>query len=171
MTERMWAPWRMEYILGPKQGACVFCDLAAAPPAEYREKLLLVVQEHALVVLNRYPFAAGHLLVAPRRHVASLGELPDVEYDALMRLVRETATRLGSSSKAEGLNLGFNLGKSAGAGIAEHLHAHAVPRWNGDSNFMPVLADVRVLPEHLDTTWARLRPAFADLPGTHPSEG
>jgi ATP adenylyltransferase len=168
MSERLWAPWRMEYILGPKGGACIFCDFAAAPPASYREKLVLLAQPHALVCLNKYPFAAGHLLVAPRRHASELGGLSSDEYDATMRLLRDTVERLKGATNAQGFNVGMNLGKSAGAGIEEHLHAHAVPRWNGDSNFMPVLADVRVIPEHLDTTWQRLAPLFGDLPGEHP---
>jgi ATP adenylyltransferase len=158
----------MEYILASKQGACIFCDFASAPVAAYREKLVLLVQPHALVCLNRYPFAAGHLLVAPRRHVSALGELPLEEYDAVMRLTREAATRLQGATRAEGLNVGLNLGKAAGAGIAEHLHAHVVPRWNGDVNFMPTLADLRVMPEHLDATWVRLAPLLSDLPGVHP---
>jgi ATP adenylyltransferase len=167
LPERMWAPWRMSYILGEKQGACVFCDIAAAPVAAYRAKLVLVMQEHALVCLNRYPFAASHLLVLPRRHVSALEDLPPEEYDALMRLVREATTRLKQVTQPEGVNLGFNLGKAAGAGIAEHLHAHVVPRWNGDTNFMPVLGDVRIMPEMLDDSWRRLAPAFADVPGEH----
>ncbi len=187
MSERMWAPWRMEYILRSNRTddphadgaglassggrACIFCDFAAAPRTAYRDKLVLLAQSHALVVLNRYPFAAGHLLVAPRRHVSSLSDLPPDEYDSLMRLLRETVARLQTATKADGMNVGFNLGKSAGAGIAEHLHGHAVPRWNGDLNFMPVLADVRVMPEHLDDTWKRLSPLFRDLPGEHPEEG
>lgn len=166
----MWAPWRMEYILGDKQGACIFCDFASAPPTAYREKLVLVVQPHALVCLNRFPFAASHLLVAPRRHVSDLSELDDAEYHALMALLRDASTRLRLAVTPEGVNVGFNLGKAAGAGIADHLHAHIVPRWNGDTNFMPVLADVRVMPEHLDASWKRLAPAFADVPGQHPPE-
>ena len=174
----------MTYILGDSSGAradgagpaaaserahvCIFCDFAAAPRAAFRDKLVLLAQSHAIVCLNRYPFAAGHLLVAPRRHVSSLSDLPLDEYDSLMRLLREVVTRLQAGTKADAMNVGFNLGKSAGAGIADHLHAHAVPRWNGDLNFMPVLADVRVMPEHLDDTWARLSPLFADLPGEHP---
>ena len=160
----------MEYILGDKQGVCVFCDLAAAPTRVYREKLVLVAQAHALVCLNRYPFAASHLLVVPRRHVADLEGLTEDEYGAFMRLVRDATTRLKGVVQPEGVNVGFNLGRAAGAGIADHLHAHLVPRWSGDSNFMPVLADVRVLPEHLDASWQRLAPAFADLPGQHASE-
>ncbi len=168
MSERLWAPWRMEYVLGPKGGACIFCDFASARPEAYREKLVLLVQEHALVCLNKYPFAASHMLVAPRRHVADVSELTLDEYDATMRLLRETTARLRTATRAEGVNLGMNLGKAAGAGIAEHLHAHAVPRWSGDSNFMPVIADVRVMVEYLDDSWKRLEPLFADLPGERP---
>ena len=165
MSERFWAPWRMEYIAGPRQPTCIFCDFASAPREAHREKLVLVVVEHAFVCLNRYPFTASHLLVAPRRHVADLAELPEGEYDGLMRLLREACVRLRKATGADGLNVGFNLGKSAGAGIADHLHAHVVPRWPGDTNFLPVLADVRVMPEYLDTSWARLAPFFEDLPG------
>ena len=158
----------MEYILGTKQGACIFCDFASAPPSTYREKLVLLVQEHALVVMNRYPFAASHVLVAPRRHVADLTELDEAEYAAVTRLLRETIARVRKGTNAEGLNVGFNLGKAAGAGIAEHVHGHVVPRWVGDLNFMPVVADVRAMPEYLDDSWKRLVPHFADLPGQHP---
>jgi ATP adenylyltransferase len=150
----LWAPWRMEYILGEKGGPCVFCN-----PTE----LLLVTQPSAFVVLNKYPFAAGHLLVVPRRHVSDLDGLEPAESDAFFRLVRESVARLRKAISPEGVNVGINLGKAAGAGIAEHLHAHIVPRWSGDTNFMPVLADVRVMPEHLETTRAKLAPFFADL--------
>jgi ATP adenylyltransferase len=160
----------MAYILGPKGGACIFCELAALPRDAYREKLVLVVQPHALVCLNKYPFAASHLLVAPRRHGSELSELPPEEYDATMRLLRDAAARLQRATNAEGLNLGMNLGRAAGAGIADHVHAHVVPRWTGDSNFMPVVADVRVMPEHLDESWQRLAPFFADVPGEHPMD-
>jgi ATP adenylyltransferase len=169
MPERLWAPWRMEYILGSAPSVCIFCSLAAAPPEAYRDKLVLVVQPHALVCLNKYPFAACHLLVAPRRHVSDVGDLPPEEYDATMRLVREAVARVRRATNADGLNVGLNLGKAAGAGIAEHLHAHVVPRWTGDSNFMPVLADVRVMPELLDQSWQRLLPYFSDIPGQHPA--
>jgi ATP adenylyltransferase len=165
MTDRFWAPWRMEYILGPKGGPCIFCDFASAPRDAYREKLVLAVQSHALVCLNRYPFASSHLLVAPRRHASDFGSLPLPEYEAMQRLLRETAERLRRATGAEGLNVGFNLGKAAGAGIAEHLHGHVVPRWHGDTNFLPVLADVRIMPEYLDASWQRLAPYFEDLSG------
>ena|SRR5579872_34702 len=167
MAERLWAPWRIEYILAPKGKPCIFCDFAAAPATSYREKLVLVVQPHALVCLNRYPFAASHLLVAPRRHVSNLEDLPADEYDALMRLMRESVARLRRVVEPDGVNVGANLGAAAGAGIAEHLHLHAVPRWAGDSSFMPVIAEMRVMPEYLDQSWERLRPHFADVPGQH----
>jgi ATP adenylyltransferase len=167
MSDRLWAPWRMQYILGPKSAQCIFCDFATAPPSQYREKLILAVLPQALVCLNRYPFAPHHLLVAPRRHVADFGELTPEEYDALQRLVRTAVERVRRATRAEGVNVGFNLGAAAGAGIADHLHGHVVPRWHGDTNFMPVLAEVRVIPEHLDASWSFLAPLFADLAREH----
>jgi ATP adenylyltransferase len=170
MSELLWAPWRMEYILGPKGGPCIFCSFASARPDAYRSKLVLVVQPHAFVCLNQYPFSASHLLVVPRRHAAEIETLPAGEYGELMALVRDSVERLRRATHAEGVNVGLNLGKAAGAGIADHLHAHVVPRWTGDYNFMPVVADVRVMPEYLDQSWQRLVPFFADLPGEHPTE-
>src|SRR5579859_6600186 len=120
MSERLCAPWRMEYVQGPKGGPCIFCDFASAPPTRYREKLVLVVQPHALICLNLYPFAAGHLLVAPRRHVPDIVDLPPDEFDATMHLVRDAVARLKRAAKAEGINVGINLGKAAGAGLADH---------------------------------------------------
>jgi ATP adenylyltransferase len=153
----------MEYIAGPRAPGCIFCSFAGAAEDAWRELLVLHVEEHALVALNRYPFAAGHLMVAPRRHVGEPFDLEAHEWDAVTRLMREAAARLKRGVNAEALNLGFNVGKAAGAGIAEHLHGHVVPRWSGDTNFFPVLADVRVMPEHLDATWSKLRPLFEDL--------
>ncbi len=170
MSERLWAPWRMEYMQAPKGGPCIFCDFVAGSPQNYREKLVLLVSEHALVCLNRFPFAASHLLVAPRRHTAELTDLPNEEYDAVMRLVRDAVARVRTATGAEGVNVGMNLGRAAGAGIADHLHAHVVPRWSGDSNFMPVLTDVRIMPEYLADSWQRLAPLFADVPGQHPAD-
>ncbi len=167
MSAPMWAPWRMEYILGAKGAGCIFCDFPAREPSRFREDLVLVVQPHAFVCLNRFPFASSHLLVVSRRHVADLAELTAEEYVALMALVKDSVDRLKRAVNPQGINLGFNLGVAAGAGIADHLHAHAVPRWVGDTNFMPVLGDVRVMPEHLDDSWRRLYPHFVDLPGTH----
>ena len=144
----------MEYILGPKGGACVFCE---------QSDLVLARQAHAFVCLNKYPFAAGHLLVVPTRHVSRLDELTDEEADALFRLVRASVARLRAAVSPDGVNVGMNLGKAAGAGIAEHLHAHVVPRWNGDTNFMPVIADMRAMPEYLQDTMKRLAPHFSGL--------
>lgn len=156
--ETLWAPWRMQYILGPKSGECIFCAFPAR--CTHREDLVLAVREHGFVCLNKYPFTAGHLLVAPKRHVADITQLDEQENRALFDLVRETAGILRKSTRCEGMNIGLNLGTSGGAGIAEHVHVHLVPRWAGDSNFMPVIADTRVMPEHLDETWKRLEPLF-----------
>jgi ATP adenylyltransferase len=129
MHPPLWAPWRMEYIVGQKPDACVFCAMTTATPGELRGLLVLVRQPHALICLNRYPFASAHLLVTPRRHASDLGDLPEDEYTALMLLVREATVRLRRAVAPQALNVGFNLGRAAGAGIADHLHAHAVPRW------------------------------------------
>lgn len=170
MSSPIWAPWRMEYILQPKgQGGCVFCAYASHAPDCLPEDLVVHHGPDAYVVLNRYPFAAGHLLVVPRRHCASPGDLSVEEHDRFFRLVTATGERLKRAVKADGMNVGMNLGASAGAGIAEHLHVHLVPRWPGDTNFMPVLADVRVMPQALEATWRHLRPFFDDLPGAAPS--
>jgi ATP adenylyltransferase len=155
----------MEYVLSKKEGGCIFCQYAAADEPGFAEAGILVANDHAYVVLNRYPFAAGHLLVVPRRHQAELDDLDDREHDALFRLVRDATSRLRKAVSAEGVNVGINLGKAAGAGIGEHLHIHVVPRWEGDTNFMPVVADVRVMPQHLAATYHHLYPFFADIPG------
>jgi ATP adenylyltransferase len=165
----------MEYILAPKDkdaGArpgCIFCNFPSASPSSYRVNLVLCANDDYAVMLNRYPFAAGHLLVIPRKHVAQMGELTAPETDALFRGVREASNRLRALLKPHGINYGINEGVAAGAGIADHLHVHLVPRWSGDTNFMPVIADVRVMPEHLDDAFRRLYPAFADLPGAAPA--
>jgi ATP adenylyltransferase len=165
MTNPLWAPWRMEYILGPKDPsrACIFCGIAEASADERRARLVVAVTPRAFVVLNRYPFAAGHIMVVPHAHVASLEDLEPADHDNLFRLVRDSATRLKKALRAEGLNIGINLGPAAGAGVAAHLHVHIVPRWSGDTNFMPVLADVRVMPQALDATLDHLERHFADL--------
>jgi ATP adenylyltransferase len=155
----------MEYILGPKGPAdvCIFCGVASACPEERRARLVVATTPRAFVILNLYPFAAGHIMVVPHAHMATLEELDQEDYDALFRLVRASATRLRKALKAEGLNIGINLGAVAGAGVAAHLHVHIVPRWSGDTNFMPVLADVRVIPQALEATREHLERHFADL--------
>ena len=167
MGNPLWAPWRMDYILAPKSRgqACIFCGIAEGAADERRERLVVATTPDAFVMLNRYPFAAGHLLVVPHAHVDALEALEPATHDALFRLVRESATRLRRAVNAEGLNVGLNLGAVAGAGVAEHLHVHIVPRWSGDTNFMPVLADTRVVPQALEETRDHLSRYFADLPG------
>ncbi|MFO0758149.1 MAG: HIT domain-containing protein [Byssovorax sp.] len=165
MSNPLWAPWRMEYILGPKDRsrACIFCGIDGAPAEERGERLVVASNARAFVMLNRYPFAAGHIMVIPHAHVSALEDLDEETYDALFRLVRASAVRLKKALRAEGLNIGINLGASAGAGVAEHLHVHIVPRWPGDTNFMPVIADVRVVPQSLLATREHLAKHFADL--------
>ncbi len=153
----------MEYIRGPKEQGCIFCRYPSEDPSHYRERLILCRRADAFVMLNRYPFASSHLMVVPTRHVSDLAELTAAEHAALFELVRDTCGVLQKAVNAEGLNVGLNLGAAAGAGIAEHLHVHIVPRWRGDLNFMPIIADVRVMPEALDATWARLEPLLRPL--------
>ncbi len=155
----LWAPWRIDYIEGPKDGHCFLCAAAAGPSLE---TLTLHTTETALVVLNRYPYAPGHVMVGPRAHVAGLVELDEPTHEEVGRLLRRTIAALGSTMSPEGFNVGLNLGVAAGAGVPGHLHWHVVPRWSGDTNFMPILGDVRVVPEHLEATWRRLRATFAE---------
>jgi len=161
----------MDYILGhTSAGSTHSCFLCTHPTdaAAFRENLVLVAQEHAFVGLNRYPFSAGHLLVSPRRHVADFSLLTAEEYLALATLLRESAERLKRALHCEAMNVGFNIGKHSGGSVSDHLHGHVVPRWAGDVNFMPVIADVRIMPQYLDEVWQRMYPAFSDLEGVHP---
>jgi ATP adenylyltransferase len=161
--ERLWAPWRMAYIGAEKRDdGCIFCRALEGDP---RDRLLLGASAASVVMLNRYPYASAHLMVAPRRHTASLPDLPAAEHHDLAETLRGSLRVLADALHPEGFNLGMNLGACAGAGVADHLHWHVVPRWIGDTNFMPLLADVRVMPEHLLATYDRLRPAFAWLAG------
>ena len=155
MTERLWAPWRMEYIQGGVDaGACIFCDKAAADDDE--ANLIVHRGERAYVLMNLYPYSNGHLMVAPYRHVASPGDIDEGERAELWALLDRALGVLGDVMAPHGFNAGINIGRVAGAGVEDHLHLHVVPRWNGDTNFMPVLADVKVLPEHLAETRRRL---------------
>jgi ATP adenylyltransferase len=159
----------MEYILGPKdKSRCIFCGIRESSPEERAARHVVVSSPHAFVMLNRYPFAAGHLMVLPHAHVESLEDLEPHVHDALFQLVRESVTRLRRAVGPEGMNVGINLGAAAGAGIAEHLHVHIVPRWAGDTNFMPVVTDTRVVPQALEETRKHLEPYFADLAGDLP---
>ncbi len=162
MEKPLWAPWRMEFIRAAKQvGGCIFCDLPAETGEEADRRNLIVHRSaHAFTILNRYPYNSGHLMVVPRAHVCDLEALPAEPLRDLSEELSRAVVVVKRIYRPEGLNLGMNLGKVAGAGIADHLHWHAVPRWNGDTNFMPVIADVRVVPEALDEAWARLRAGF-----------
>jgi ATP adenylyltransferase len=156
----LWAPWRMEYILSKKPPGCIFCDFPAAPEADDRKNLVVHRGGRAYTCLNRYPYISGHLMVIPRSHVSDLGALPREEFHELEDELRLAVAVLQATYRPDGLNVGMNLGRVAGAGIDDHLHWHVVPRWVGDNNYMPVVADQRVIVEALDQTWERLRPGF-----------
>jgi ATP adenylyltransferase len=161
MTQPLWAPWRLEYIQqAGEHGGCVFCDEAEGT-IDANESLLVHRGETAIALLNKYPYSSGHLMVAPVRHLGELAELSDEESLDIHRLAVEAVATLRSVYEPAGFNLGWNLGHIAGAGIADHVHQHVVPRWSGDTNFMPVLAAVKVIPEHLLETRERLREAWA----------
>jgi ATP adenylyltransferase len=157
--ERIWAPWRMELIeKTDAQKGCIFCELPRS--ADDRANLILGRSRHAFAILNRFPYTNGHLMVVPRAHASDLVALPRAEHDELSEKLRVAVRLVGEAYGAHGYNLGMNLGRVAGAGIADHLHWHVVPRWNGDTNFMPVLGDTKVMIEHLSASWDRLRPLF-----------
>jgi ATP adenylyltransferase len=159
--ETLWSPWRMEYIQASKDvsddAGCVLCRLRDGEDSER----VLTRTELAFVVLNKYPYNPGHLMVIPSRHVGDLEELTDDESLELHRLLQRSVRALREESEPHGFNLGMNLGRIAGAGIPDHLHWHVVPRWSGDTNFMPVVGQTRVLPELVEETARRLAPRFA----------
>jgi len=159
--EVLWAPWRMTYIARAREArGCIFCAATAGDP---RERLLLGTTADSMVMLNRFPYQNGHLMVAPRRHTADLPGLPAAEHADLAETLRRALASLDAAVHPEGFNVGMNLGACAGAGVADHLHWHIVPRWSGDTNFMPALADVRVIPQHLLESYDRLRAGFGWL--------
>ena len=155
----LWTPWRMEYIKSKASNKdCFFC---AAPELAHSAKDLILYRDRLLVVLiNRFPYANGHLLVAPARHLADICELNAEESTALATMLPRCATILRRHLQPDGFNIGLNLGEVAGAGVASHLHWHIVPRWHGDHNYLNVLAEVRTIPEHIDNTFAKLLPDF-----------
>lgn len=159
----LWTPWRMEHVLRttPKYSGCLF-----EPPGTSsfdKTHLLLFRDETAVVLLNRFPYANGHLLLAPRRHVSDLTELDSAESMRLMEMLATCCTILRRRLNPQGINVGLNLGKAAGAGITDHLHFHLVPRWEGDHNFMTVCADIRTIPQHIEQTFDLLHPDFHQL--------
>ncbi|MFH0821663.1 MAG: HIT domain-containing protein [Pseudomonadota bacterium] len=160
--ERLFAPWRIEYVLGKdKESGCIFCTKPASDADE--QNLLVHRGRGAFTMMNKYPYNNGHLLVSPYRHVSDICELTLEEMGLVTLEVTRAVTVLRTVMKAEGFNVGLNLGEIAGAGIEEHLHYHVVPRWRGDTNVMAVLAELRVIPEHFTSTWRNLRKAFQEL--------
>ncbi len=157
--KQLWAPWRIEYILNAeKEDGCFLCR--ALEEKDKPESLVVYVGENAFVVLNRYPYNPGHLMVVPKKHVSELSKLTSDERCELMELVNYSIEVLKKELSPHGFNVGINLGRCAGAGLETHVHIHVVPRWAGDTNFMPVLADVKVIPEHIMATYEKLKKAF-----------
>jgi ATP adenylyltransferase len=161
-VDRLWSPWRLEYVTGKKQPGCVFC-LAENTPDQ--RSLIVFEGRCCYVILNLYPYNNGHLMVVPYRHVPALASLTTEELQEAALLTQRAETALTEAYQPQGINVGINLGKSAGAGVENHLHVHLVPRWTGDTNFMTVIGEMRVLPEDLASSAARLRPIFARLAG------
>jgi ATP adenylyltransferase len=157
------APWRSSYIFGPKAAGCFFCEAAQLPEgdqAAWKAMLLLHRGEHGLVIMNRYPYTGGHLLIAPRRHTADLPGLTAEESSYLWEYARRSVGIIDAVVHGQGYNVGMNLGRSAGAGVEEHLHMHALPRWHGDTNFMHIIAGTSTVPVALETLWEQMREMF-----------
>ncbi|WP_291323553.1 HIT domain-containing protein [Desulfonatronospira sp.] len=156
--KNLWAPWRLEYILGPKADQCLFC--LPANVDQDRKRLVLTRGEHCFVLMNRFPYSNGHLMTAPYRHVRCLIELDSNEASEMMGLIQLCTSILKKAFNPDGINIGLNIGEAAGAGIEEHLHFHLVPRWVGDFSFMAVMSETSVIPEHLLTAYDRLKAHF-----------
>ena len=156
--DRLWAPWRLEYIQGPAEGGCIFC--VKEDRLQDQARLIVARGTSSFVIMNRYPYSNGHLMISPYRHVSDFAELEDHEILEVHHMMVRSQRVLHEVCAAQGFNVGWNFGKAAGAGIAEHIHMHIVPRWAGDSNFMPILADTRVIPQHIEKTYALLVEAF-----------
>lgn len=160
--EVLWTPWRMEYILSnEKMSGCIFC--AGDNRLNDEERLILYVGNNSMVIMNKYPYANGHLLVCPIKHCFGLDMLENEECLDLMVMVNNSIEILKKAVNPDGFNVGLNLGKVAGAGVEEHMHFHIVPRWNGDINFMTVLGEVRLIPEHIRETYKKLKQYFENI--------
>ncbi len=157
--KQLWAPWRLAFIEQVSHGSgCIFCE---KPALHQDEKTFLLWRgRHSYVLMNIYPYNNGHLLIAPYRHIASLEDLPETVLLDMLRLVQRSIKAVRKAYAPEGFNVGVNQGKTAGAGIEHHIHLHIVPRWSADTNFMPLLGETRVLPQHLKASYARLKAAF-----------
>jgi ATP adenylyltransferase len=167
--ERLWSPWRLAYVTGTSQPSdgCIFCDVTVpgdGPAGDPDRDSLVVAQGRGCyVILNLFPYNNGHLMVVPRRHIGSLAVATGDELSELMQLTRDAEIALTEAYSPQGINVGINLGRPAGAGIVDHVHIHLVPRWSGDTNFMSVVGNTRVLPEEMGETARRLRPIFDRL--------
>ncbi len=159
--KHLWAPWRLDYVAGPKVNGCFLCEALASE--NDRATLLVHRARLGFLIMNRYPYNRGHLMAVPNRHVARLDGLTAEEAEALMRLTGLAVRVLEQMAGPQGFNIGMNVGRAAGAGVEDHLHMHVVPRWIADTNFMPVLGDVKVMPEHLAETYDRLAEALAQV--------
>ncbi len=163
--DHLWSPWRFRYVTeAAKSEGCVFCEMAALPPARDRERFILHRARFNFVVLNLYPYTTAHCMVVPYAHLADLADVPDETQAELHVLARRTHAAIKAAYHPEGFNLGMNLGKCAGAGVADHLHLHVLPRWTGDANFLSVVGETRVLPEDLRTTYDKLVEQFRASP-------
>lgn len=156
--KNLWAPWRIDYILGPKPDECVFC--LPETNDEDEERLVLYRGKKCFVIMNKFPYNNGHIMVCPYRHVMNIEDLEPDESAEMMDLLKKCAIILKKFFNCEGINIGLNQGTAAGAGIREHLHFHLVPRWNGDSSFIAVMDDIRTIPQHLNETWKNMKPLF-----------
>jgi len=165
----LFTPWRYAYITGQQQSGCFFCEAAADPDGA--DRLVVHSTEHHVVLLNRHPYSNGHLMVAPRAHVPTPGDALPAAQAEMWPLLLLAQRVLGAAYHPDGLNVGMNLGRVAGAGVPDHYHLHVVPRWEGDTNFMTVTADTRLVPEDLTQTRERLRPLFAQLAAASATEG
>jgi ATP adenylyltransferase len=159
----LWAPWRIDFIRSDKENRCFLC-VTDSPSDTYEEKLIIARGKEVFVILNRFPYNSGHLMIAPYRHIGDISELTASERAELFDVTVAAKNVLQKLMRPEGFNAGFNLGTAGGAGVADHIHFHVVPRWNGDTNFMPVLDDTRVVPEALEKTAGLLRENWAFLP-------
>ena len=157
-SEILWAPWRMEYILGEKESGCIFCTRINQDSD--KENLILLRGGNNFVIMNKYPYNNGHLMVVPNRHTSEFDSLSDPEKLEMMNLVSKSMNVLKKTVNPDGFNVGMNIGKIAGAGIDDHLHFHIVPRWAADTNFMPVVAQTKIISEDLGETWERLKEVF-----------
>ena len=159
--KKLWAPWRIEYITKDKSRECIFCSLPKLD--DDKKNFILFRGKHCFVIMNIYPYNSGHLMVSPYRHLACITKLDAKESLEMTEITKNSIQILREVNAPEGFNVGFNLGKSGGAGYDEHIHNHIVPRWTGDNNFMPALAETRVIPEHLEKTYDKLAPNFKKL--------